>query len=108
MPLDIGKLDRRVTIEQRTDTRDDFGEPIPAWSTLATVWAGKVSEEGSERFEGEQRHATRRVVWRIRHRTDVTEAMRILFDGDHYDITAITEIGRKEGLQIETLLEVPQ
>ena len=38
--MDAGQLDRRITIEQLGDTRDEFNEPVQTWTTLAEVWAG--------------------------------------------------------------------
>ena len=53
----IGKMDRRIVIEQPTVTKDDWNYDVVTWTTLATVWADKLdrgSGEVVERFK--QRH----------------------------------------------------
>ena len=35
----IGKMDRRIVIEQPTVTKDDWNYDVVTWTTLATVWA---------------------------------------------------------------------
>ena len=42
--------------------------------------------------------------WTIRHRTDVTAAMRVKYGNDFYYITGIRELGRREGLVLLTEL----
>ena len=96
-----GNMDRRITIEKNTPTRSATGEEKENWTTLATVWAEVNSVGGGERFRGAHIVAEATTSFVIRHRTDVTEKMRIQFDGDDYDIHVISEIGRREGLVIQ-------
>ena len=37
--MKAGKLDRRITIQQRTTTQDNSGRPATVWADLVTVWA---------------------------------------------------------------------
>ena len=96
-----GNMDRRITIEKNTTTRSDSGAEVESWSTLATVWAEVRAVGGGERFRGAHIVAEATTSFVIRHRTDVTEKMRIQFDGDDYDIHVISEIGLREGLVIQ-------
>ena len=96
-----GEMDRRITIEKNTPTRSATGEEKENWTTLATVWAQVRAVGGGERFRGAHIVAEATTSFVIRHRTDVTEKMRIQFDGDAYDIHHISEIGRREGLVIQ-------
>ncbi len=100
----IGRLDRRIVIQQRTDTKDSHGDPVPAWSALATVWAEKLPMRGAERFQSQQTLAQADHRWRIRHRTDVTEKMRISHESEYYDIQSVLEIGRGKGTELVTKL----
>lgn len=103
----VGRLDRRITIEQPTASQDAYGEPVESWGALATVWAQVQPLRGEERFEAQQVGAERTVRFRIRYRSDVTEQMRVVYDGDVYDITAVLELGRREGLEILAVAQVP-
>lgn len=86
MPLDPGKLDRRITLQTRTTTRDDEGSAVTSFRDEAKIWAEKVSETSSEarRLLSVRSGAT--VVFRIRYRSNLTSEHRIYFEGRYYDI----------------------
>ena len=86
-----GRLDTRITIEQPSESQDAYGEVDQTWSTLATVWAEVYPMSGSESFKGQQVFAEDVLVFRIRHRSDVTRKMRIDHGGTKYDIEVIAE-----------------
>lgn len=94
------KLDRRITIEQRTDTRNGIGEAVATWLTLASVWAERVPLRGKELFAAQQVVPEVEHKYRLRWRSDITESMRIVDDGVTYGIQHIAEIGRRRGLEI--------
>lgn len=102
-----GRMDRLITIQQRSDSQDSYGQPVPSWSTLAEVWADKKDVKASERFASEQRIAEQTTVFRIYWRDDVTAKMRVSYDGKVYDINGVAEIGRREGLELTTTATVP-
>jgi SPP1 family predicted phage head-tail adaptor len=95
-----GNRDRLITIQGKTATADSFGEPIEAWVDVDTVWAEKKDLRGTELFAARQEVASVDTRFRILYRTDVTALNRILYEGIYYDIAAVLEIGRREGLEI--------
>lgn len=97
-----GKLSRRVEIQILAETDDGYGEPIKAWTTVYTVYAQVLPMRGDERAQNQQLVSRADTKFRIRHNSDmtITTKHRLVYDGDNYDITAILEIGRKEGLEI--------
>lgn len=105
MPLNAGELDRRISIQYRAAGRDAAGQPSGSWTTLATVWAKPMPRAGREFFAGGQMQAELGFVWRIRHRTDVTAAMRVLDDADvPYEIAAApVPDARREWLDLPCL-----
>lgn len=78
MPLNAGALDRRIAIQYRAAGETDRGQPSGAWTTLAKVWAQPMPQRGREYFAAAGMQAELGFVWRIRHRTDVTAAMRVV------------------------------
>lgn len=96
----IGDLDRQITLRALTTSRDTFGEEIQTWSDLATVWAKVDYSTGFERFEGEQETAFTGVVFYIRHRTDLNQKLRIVYENEEYDIKGIHEVDRRFFLKI--------
>ena len=104
-----GQLDRRITIQNFSETTDSFGQEVKSFSTLASVWANVVEKVGSEGEDGEMIAATKKVEFVIRYRTDVDEEMRIIYNNNTYKIQAIQSAdARKAFLKIVCLWSDPQ
>lgn len=96
-----GRLDRRITLQSNTPTVGSVGESIPNWSSLATVWANKRDESGSEAHREGLETATARTFFTIRHRADVSTQTRVSYSSTLYDIESIREFGmRAEWLEL--------
>lgn len=103
--MNIGRLDRRITLQELSVTRDDWNHPTQTYTDRATLWATKAPRRAAEPTEAKQVVALNVVDWYIRHRTDVTADMRVKdADGLIYDVVAVQEVGRKEGLKLTTEL----
>ena len=76
--MEIGKLNRRVAIQQLTAGQDEIGQPVQTWSTLATVWANVRYLNGVETIKADATTAVTKASIRIRRRTDVTNGMRVV------------------------------
>lgn len=94
-----GRLDRLITIQAATETKDSFGAVTQTWADEASVWANVKPLKGEEYTASDAVNARRITVFIIRHRT-VTTLHRISYNGDIYDIVSVVEIGRREGLEI--------
>ena len=46
--MDIGKLRKRIVIEAPTRSRDEYGQDIPVWTTIATVWGSIMPLHGQQ------------------------------------------------------------
>jgi SPP1 family predicted phage head-tail adaptor len=87
--MNIGSLNRQVIIKQPAAVQDAAGQPIPTWTTLATVWADIRSLNGLETIKGGAETAIGKASIRIRYRTDVTAAMRVVHGSTTYEIKAV-------------------
>lgn len=101
-----GRLNRRITIQEPTETQDDYGEAIQSWATFRTVWAEVRQKPGQESFDADQIVAETNTVFKIRYLTGLTRKMRISYISDIYDIHSISEIGFKEGHEIRATAQV--
>lgn len=101
--VEAGKLDRRVTILRAgTGTRDEYGEVQPGANTETTTWASLRPAPGTERFANAENAATAPMRFVFRWRADLvreTDRLRDEF-GLVYDVKSVTEIGRREGLEV--------
>lgn len=100
MILPIGKLDRRITLQGLTQTQGEYGELIDTWTDVATVWANAYAGAGKEFVAARQVNAEVSMQFQIRWLAGVSATMRILYDGAYYDIVSLSEVGRRERLNI--------
>ena len=95
-----GRLDRRVTIQARTLTRNAYGEQVETWADVATVWGEKNDLKGREFLAARQLSADITTRFRLRYRADVTVQHRLVCEAVTYDINQVSEIGRRAGLDL--------
>jgi len=79
--LDAGKLDKRVTIEARSEASDGGGGATVSWSSVATVWASIAPGSGREFVQAQQENPELSHVVRMRYRTSVTAKHRLKYTG---------------------------
>ena len=86
-----GQLDQRVTIERFTSEPDDWGQPIPSWAPLATVWAAVEPLVGREYITAQamQSEVTARI--RMRWRPGVTSQDRVMHGATAYGIESVID-----------------
>lgn len=96
-----GTLRHRVTIQQATETQNSYGEIVQTWTTVATVWGAIEARGMRESFTASQQFATADHVITIRHRSDVTPKMRLVYGSRTFDIEgAVDPDGRKRELRL--------
>ena len=89
MKMAAGALNSRVVIETPTMTQDAAGQPIPAWGTLATVWANIRHMNGVESIKAGAESSVVKAAIRIRRGPAVTAAMRVVHGSTNYLIRAV-------------------
>lgn len=95
----IGRLDQRITFQSYTTVSDGAGGQEKTWADLASVpsvWAQVLPGGGGERFEEDRDNARQVVVFRVRTRTDITEAMRVVWRGVNYNIRSLPDLGTRD------------
>jgi head-tail adaptor len=102
--MKIGKADRRVTLQQVSYTRNDYGEALKSYTTLITCWAEllKTGAIGESIKQG-QDIAVKKLNFKVRSSADtraITAGDRLLYDGESFDILGVEEIGRRDQLVI--------
>ncbi len=113
-----GKLDRKVTLQQRAAGQDTAGEEVDSWITVGKERraASYRPLRGSERFQDEQLIAREQVEFKLRLSAAVNATnprYRVIYpalaagetigdvsDDRIYDVLAVHELGRREGLQL--------
>lgn len=91
------RLRSRVTVQQRGTGSDAWGKPSDTWTDVCTIWADARHVSGQEAAKAGSEVSRARASVRIRWRTDITAAMRILLAGVPYDIQAVLpDLRRRE------------
>ena len=106
-----GQLDRLITIEAPGGSADDYGETSPNtaanWTTVvANLPAQKVPLRGAEAIEARTRVGTETGKFIVRWRSDVTVKCRIVFETKNWNIVSVTEVGRREGLELTAVTRI--
>lgn len=114
-----GRLDRLITIQRKSSTSSDSGDVVETWTTLIERRAaGYRPLKGEEWVGDDQIIGAEQVEFRIRWSTnvaDLSQRDRIVYPAladespedepdnrNIYNILAIHEVGRREGLLIVT------
>lgn len=103
MPLELGLLDREITLQVATTTQDPITfQEIADWDPLDTIRAQWLPGGTKEAWQARQIHSEIEGVYKTHYRDDVLpETVRIVgHDGRLYDVKPPIEIGRREGLLI--------
>lgn len=106
--MHAGRLDRLIEIQRATETQNSYGEPVKAWTSVATVWAERKDESGAELFAASQDQARMVTTFRIRYRDEprITPAMRVIEGEESFDVEAVLEVGRREALALKCVAVV--
>ncbi|MEM5325176.1 phage head closure protein [Paraburkholderia sp. JHI2823] len=85
-----GDFNRRITIQAKQDGEDELGQPFTSWVAVAVgVPANLLATTGKEYVASSEEVSKAQVSMRIRWRTDITAAMRVLYDGGIFNIEAV-------------------
>lgn len=87
--MQIGRLNRRITIQSKTVTRDAYGGESISWTDVATVWAAVLPIRGREYVAIRQAGAEITTRFVIHYRSGITPAMRVVHGDANYDIVEV-------------------
>lgn len=109
MGIAAGKLDRRITIQVATETRDRAQDVILDWTTAPTfdLWANKTDQRGFEALGAQELVRTADTVFEVRRGPKSLaihpESHRVVFGGKIFTIISIQEgKDRNDTLQLLT------
>lgn len=112
MGLTKGALDKAVTIQQLTESVGASGLPVETWTTLyPQAWMSRKSISGRERFAANQLSSPAAMQWEMPYAEDmdpdllnVPKTRRLLYLGTVYDIVSADHKGRKDSIELLTLV----
>ena len=93
LKVDIGRLDKRITIQKRTVTADTKLNQIPEWTDYYTCWAAVNGVSNREYWQAREQHEENFKVRYCNSLKNLNKTdYRIVFGGRTYDITFIDNV----------------
>lgn len=105
--MKAGLLDRRVALLKRSTVRNPEHGEDEVFKETEQMWAQVVPVSGRDFFAAAQTHNERTIRFRTRYRTDIETTDRLGYQQQQFNIVAIAELGRRDGLEI-TATVAPQ
>jgi SPP1 family predicted phage head-tail adaptor len=96
--MNIGTLDRRLHLQLLQAGQDSAGQPVPTWTTVATVWATVQYLSGVQTIKSDADTSISKASVRVRHRSDLSAGMRLIDaagGADVFDVKAVLPAKRK-------------
>ena len=95
--MDIGKLDKRITLQSRSATLDDYGQQSNSWTDVATVWANIKPVSGREKMKAMQVDSILSHTVAVRYNATfmpprTVDAWRIVYNGRYFNIIAAMDL----------------
>lgn len=101
--VNIGQLDRRISIKRAVVSKDDYGAAVVTWTTFATVWANMqdaLLSRAESVTQGALKQAVNQTRFRFRYLADLDSSMRIEHNDVVYNIVGgPAEIGDRRMYQ---------
>ena len=91
-PINPGDLRTRITLQRRTTTADAGGFMVPAWATLAVVWARWTNVHGSEVWAAQAMGAEQPATALIRYYSGLDPTCAVLLGTVQYEIVSLDDI----------------
>ncbi|NDD52969.1 head-tail adaptor protein [bacterium] len=95
--MDPGQLKHRIQIQTNATTASsDLGQPIDAWTTVATVWGSIEPLSGREAFYAQQvqADASHKVI--IRGNQTINTKQRLIHESRTFNIVSIMDDEEKK------------
>jgi SPP1 family predicted phage head-tail adaptor len=100
------QLNKVITIEKGTISKNSIGTPEYSWNTYITTYAKVLVLSNDTRFTSQGQLFSYRTEFSIRYNSDtkvINNKYRVKYNDDYYKIIAIQEIGIKEGFKLITV-----
>lgn len=95
-----GRLAEVIIIQRGAAAVDEAGAPEMFWTPLATLRAESVDPATVESIEGYGAGDTATVTLRARYFDGVTNADRVIWNGEAWNIKRVAPIGRRKGIEL--------
>ncbi len=101
-----GRLNERVTIQQKSVLRETDGSEVITWVDIATVWMEVEPLAGREYLAARQAQSDVTTRFRCRFRAGLTTSQRLVWKGQPFNIKDVIELNaRRTEIEIVGIAE---
>ena len=100
--MEAGALRNRITIQEKSVTRDSYGAETITWATHATAWASVEPLSGREFLESRQIQAEGMTRITLRYQAGIVPEMRVLFGTRTFNIQSVIHV-EERGREIQLM-----
>jgi len=100
MTIEAGKLWYEISIEQRGDTRNTYGESVASWSEYLATYADMIDLSGAELEIAQQINSNITTKIITRWDSGIRATMRILMDGEYYNIVSVDNVDERDKIMV--------
>ena len=87
--MNAGRLRDFIKVQQRSESQDEYGQPVDTWTDLFADYAEVIRLGGREVFSQARVAADVDTRVTIRWRTGLKAKQRIMFEGTTFDIQSV-------------------
>lgn len=102
----VGQMDRRITVYKTDKIKNSIGEEKETNVVICIPWAKVDEVSGGEEVDGKVLHRTNR-SFIVRYRDDINQMsnqLKVGFEGVKYNVTHVKQIGRREFLELQCVI----
>ena len=98
--MKAGRLTEEIRIERSTSTINEYGTPTTTWAKLAILRAEKVEQTTTEYIRNFGASDEEVVIFRTRFFDGITNADRLVWKGNAFNIQSVATVGRRTGVEL--------
>jgi SPP1 family predicted phage head-tail adaptor len=84
-----GEMRDRIVLQSKSVTKNAIGEDVVSWVSLPAIWAKVMPLRGNAFYSANQQQHTIDARFMIRDRAGLTTDMRLIWNGQPYDIAGL-------------------
>ncbi len=93
MHMRAGELDKKVTIQYPTKSKNSFGEDIETWTDFTVnIWCSIEPVSGSERWLQQERISEATFKIKMRYRANLNSTMRAKYKNRYFQFLAVLNL----------------
>jgi SPP1 family predicted phage head-tail adaptor len=105
--LDFASLRHFITIQKRSDSPDQYGQPNTSWVEVTTAWASITAVTSRETYQAQQLNSqvTHSIVMRYQP-VSITAGMQVKYGTKTFDVQAVDNVEQRNAILKLLVLEL--